>query len=99
MSAKYPITRLREKYRWLAPGFVFFVSCALRAAPAVPASTPPPPPPSTNTVAAIAPADIASQAEATVGTLENLNASLEIDQTGRTVSGGLPSVISLIEGK
>jgi small-conductance mechanosensitive channel len=99
MSVKYPITRLREKYRWLGLGFVFFVLCALRAAQAPPASTNAPPPPSTNTVAAIAPADIASQAEATVGTLENLNASLEIDQTSRTVGEELPSVISLIEGK
>src|SRR5262245_41536501 len=98
MSVKYPMTRLRYKHRWLAAGFVFFVSCALMAAPAVPASTNAPPT-GTNSVAAIAPAEIASQAEATVGTLENLNASLEIDQTSRTVGGELPALISLIEGK
>jgi potassium efflux system protein len=84
MSVKYSVTRLREMHRWLVAGFVLFVSCALRAALAVPASTN---------------AEIASQAEATVGTLENLNASLEIDQTSRTVGGELPALISLIEGK
>jgi small-conductance mechanosensitive channel len=97
MSAKHLITRLREKYRWLALGFVF-VSWSLMAAPAPAASTTAPPSANTNN-AAIAPADIASQAEATVATLENLNAGLEIDQTSRTIGGELPGLISLIEGK
>jgi small-conductance mechanosensitive channel len=97
MSVKYPIIRLRREWSWLALGFAL-VSCALVAAPAPPASTNAPPPASTNAVA-IAPADIASEAEATMATLENLNASLEIDQTSQTVGGELPSLISLIEGK
>src|SRR6266850_1317894 len=87
------------KYSWLALGFVFFVSCALRAAPAPPAPTNAPPSPNTNNAAAIAPANIASQAEATMATLENLNASLEIDQTSQTIGGQLPALISLISGK
>src|SRR5262249_48954827 len=37
--------------------------------------------------------------EATMATLENLTAGLEIDQTGRSIGGELPGLISLIEGK
>jgi small-conductance mechanosensitive channel len=90
--------------RFLAAGLVLFVSTALLAAPA-PQSTgaattnSPALSTSTNDATAIAPPDIASQAEATISTLQNLNASLEIDRTSQTVEGELPALISLVEGK
>jgi potassium-dependent mechanosensitive channel len=85
----------------VAVGSVFFACCALQAAAPAPASTnAPPPAASTNTnAAAIAPADIASQAEATFAALEDLNSSLDLDQKSQAISGNLPTLISLIAGK
>lgn len=82
---------------------VIFVFCSALAIGALAAEAPstnaPAPPATTNNAAAIAPADIASQAEAAMTTLENLNAGLEIDQTSQTVEGELPALISLVDGK
>jgi small-conductance mechanosensitive channel len=64
-----------------------------------PLTNAPAPPANTNAAAAIAPADIASQAEAAMTTLQNLDAGLEIDQTSQTVEGELPALISLVDGK
>jgi hypothetical protein len=95
LSAQYPITDPWKKCGGLALGLVFFVSWSLRAAQVSPASTNAPSSPNTNN-AAIAPADIASQAEATMATLENLKVGLEIDQTSRSIGGELPGLISII---
>lgn len=82
---------------------VIFALCsaiAVRALAAEPPSTnAPAPPANTNSTAAIAPADIALQAEATMTTLENLNTGLEIDQTSETVEGELAALISLVGSK
>jgi small-conductance mechanosensitive channel len=87
------------KMSWLKVGLAFFVCGTLYAAPAPPAPTNAPPSPASTNSAAIAPADIASHAEATIATLENLNASLELDQTSQTIGGELSALISLIAGK
>src|SRR5215471_1928169 len=98
------VGKLVRLIRFLAAGLSLIVSTALLAAPA-PQSTgaattnSPAPSASTNDATAIAAPDIASQAEATMSTLENLTASLEIDRTSQTVQGELPALISLVEGK
>src|SRR4051812_1209333 len=77
---------------------LFFSAALTIAAPAppVPSTNAPSPPAGTN---AIAPAEIASQAEAVAATLENLEASLDVDETSHTIEGELPAFISLIQGK
>jgi small-conductance mechanosensitive channel len=84
---------------WLAVGLALFISSTLHAAPAPPASTNAPAPPASTNSAAIAPADIASQAEATLANLEDLNASLNVDQSSQSINNELPALISLIAGK
>jgi len=75
-------------------------SCALAiAAPAPQASATNLPAVNTNAATAIAPADIASQAEATLAILEDLNATLDVDQSSQTINRELPTLISLIAGK
>ena len=87
------------KMSWSAVALALFVCCALHAAPATPASTnAPPAAPSTNSVA-VAPADIASQAEATLATLEDLNATFDVDQSNHSISGELTNLVSVIAGK
>lgn len=82
---------------------LFFPAVLIAATPA-PGTTPstnnPSPTASTTTnAAAIAPADIASQVESTMATVENLEASLDVDQTSQGVEGELPALTFLIEGK
>jgi small-conductance mechanosensitive channel len=79
---------------------LLFSSALAIGAPALQTpSTNAPAPANTNNAAAIAPADIASQAESAMATLENLNVTLEIDQTSQTVEGELPAIISLVDSK
>src|SRR5690349_21213412 len=83
-----------------AAAVVFVLASALAVGAAEgPATNAPAPPANTNNAAAIAPADIASQVEVTMTTLQNLNAGLEIDQTSQTVEGELPALISLVDSK
>jgi small-conductance mechanosensitive channel len=87
----------------VAAALIFFSTLASAAPapqPAPGASTnAPPPPANTNAASAIAPADIAPQAETALATLEALNTSLDVDQTSQTISGDLPALISLIDGR
>jgi small-conductance mechanosensitive channel len=76
-----------------------FLTMAAGAPPAVPSTNAPSSPAATNSAAAIAPAEIASQAEAAMATLQNLEASLDVDQTSQTVEGQLPALVSLINDK
>jgi potassium-dependent mechanosensitive channel len=87
------------KMSWLAVGLALFVCCALHSAPAPPASTNGPPTPASTNSVALAPADIASQAEATLANLEDLNATLNVDQSSQSINSELPPLISLIAGK
>jgi potassium efflux system protein len=90
---------MSNSLRAIAAVFLFCFGPATGARAAEASSTNAPAPANTNNASAIAPADIASQAEATMATLENLNASLDIDQTSQTVEGELPALISLVDGK
>lgn len=94
---------LKTFIRPLAVATALYVSAVLTiAAPepsAAPSTNAPGPPASTNNPAVIAPADIASQAEATMATVEDLDTSLDVDETGHTVEGELPTLTSLVQGK
>jgi small-conductance mechanosensitive channel len=86
--------------RNIAVIFLFSFVVAIGApAPQIAPTNAPAPPATTNNASPIAPADIASQAEAAISMLENLNTSLEIDRTGQTIEGELPALISLVDGK
>lgn len=107
-----PVAAGRTQLRLIAPrgagvfsivALALFFSAVLVAAAAAPgtASTnnPSPPANAATNAAAIAPADIASQVESTTATVENLEASLEVDETSHAVEGELPALISVIQGK
>lgn len=107
-----PVAADRIQSRLIAPGGVcllsiiasaWFFSAVLAAAavaPGTPSTNNPSPPLTAATnAAAIAPADIASQVESTTATVENLEASLDVDETSHAVEGELPALISVIQGK